>query len=134
MSEKLARDFVEALGRLESERDVERLVALFADDCVVGNVVSPEEFRGREGAREFWREKYRNTFGEVKSTFRNVFAAGGRVALEWVTEGTSNEGRPVRYEGVSIIEADGDSVTRFRAYFDAASLGEQIVQKAQAGG
>src|SRR5919112_6279497 len=132
MSEQTANRFIEALGRLEAERELEPIVQLFADECEVGNVVSPEKFRGREGAREFWGAKYRDTFGEVRSTFRNVFAAGGRAALEWTTEGTAQDGTPVRYEGVSILETDGERVTRFCAYFDAGALGRQLTGKAHA--
>ena len=97
-------------------------------------MTSPEKFRGREGAREFWGAKYRDTFGEVKSTFRHVFSTGNRVALEWTTEGTAADGSPVAYEGVSILETDGESITRFCAYFDAGSLGRQILHKSQAQG
>ena len=82
-------------------------------------------------AREFWSEKYRDTFGEMKSTFRNVFAAGDRAALEWTTEGTSADGTSVSYEGVSIIETDGKRITRFCAYFDSGKLGRQIMGRAQ---
>ena len=130
MSEQLAEKFVEALGRLEAAGELEPLVSLFADECEVGNVVSPEKFRGREGAREFWGAKYRDTFGEVRSTFRNVFAAANRAALEWTTEGTASDGRPVRYDGVSILETEGERITRFRAYFDAGALGRQLTGKA----
>ena len=130
MSEQLAEKFVEALGRLEAAGELEPLVSLFAEECEVGNVVSPEKFRGREGAREFWGAKYRDTFGEVRSTFRNVFAAANRAALEWTTEGTASDGRPVRYDGVSILETEGEHVTRFRAYFDAGALGRQLTGKA----
>ncbi|HYN84466.1 MAG TPA: nuclear transport factor 2 family protein [Pyrinomonadaceae bacterium] len=132
MSEQTARKFVEALGRLEAERDLEGIVALFAEECEVGNVVSPEKFRGREGAREFWGAKYRDTFGEVRSRFINVFATDTRAALEWTTEGTASDGTPVRYDGVSILEIDGESITRFSAYFDAGRLGRQLTGKAVA--
>ena len=134
MSEQLARRFVEALGRLEAERDLEAITALFAEGCEVGNVTSPEKFRGREGAREFWGAKYRDTFGEVKSTFRNVFATSDRITLEWTTEGTEADGSPVSYDGVSILETDGERITRFRAYFDAGGLGRQILHKTQTQG
>ncbi|MBC7931802.1 MAG: nuclear transport factor 2 family protein [Rubrivivax sp.] len=134
MSEQVAKKFVEALGRLETERDLETIVALFAEDCEVGNVVSPEKFRGRDGAREFWGAKYRDTFGEVSSTFRNVFATADRAALEWATEGASQDGAPVNYEGVSILETRGEEITRFCAYFDAGSLGRQILHKTQGQG
>ena len=105
----------------------------FINPLSVGNVVSPEKFQGREGAREFWGAKYRDTFGEVRSTFRNVFAVGGRAALEWTTEGTANDGAPVKYDGVSIIETDGERITRFCAYFDAGALGRQLMGRAQEG-
>jgi ketosteroid isomerase-like protein len=134
MSEQLAGKFIEALGRLEAARDLEAITALFADESEVGNVTSPEKFRGREGAREFWGAKYRDTFGEVKSTFRNVFANETRAALEWTTVGTAADGSPVNYDGVSILEFGGGKITRFCAYFDAGGLGRQILHKTQAQG
>jgi ketosteroid isomerase-like protein len=134
MSEQIAKRFIEALGKLEAGRDVEEIAGLFAPDAEVGNVVSPEKFRGQEGAREFWGAKYRDTFGEVRSTFRNVFAAEHRAALEWTTEGTANDGTPLKYDGVSILETDGEQIKRFCAYFDAGALGRQLTGKAQGQG
>jgi hypothetical protein len=130
MSEQVARRFVEALGRLEAERDVETIAALFAEGREISNGVSPEKFHGRDGAREFWGAKYRDAFGEVKSTFRSMIRSGGRVALEWTTEATTSDGTPVRCDGVSILETDGRTITRFCAYFDAGSLCRQSLQKA----
>ncbi len=130
MSEQTANRFIEALGRLEAERDLEGIVELFAPECEVGNVVSPEKFRGREGAREFWA-KYRDTFGEVRSSFRNRIVGDAAAALEWTTEGTANDGTPLKYDGVSVIETDGEQITRFCAYFDAGALGRQLMGKAQ---
>jgi limonene-1,2-epoxide hydrolase len=134
MSEQVARKFIEALARLEAERDLETITALFAEECEVGNVTAPEKFHGREGAREFWGAKYRDTFGEVESSFRNVFASNGCVTLEWRTVGTAADGSPVTYDGVSLLETDGERITRFRAYFDAGDLGRQILHMTQAGG
>ena len=131
MSEQTADRFIEALARLEAERDLDSIVRLFADGCEVGNVVSPEKFRGREGAGEFWGAKYRDTFGEVRSTFRNVFTTESGAVLEWTTRGTANDGTPIRYEGVSIFETNGDGlIKRFRAYFDAGALGRLLTGKA----
>lgn len=126
MSKEVANKFIEALWKLEEDRDVEALVEIHAEDCEVGNVAVPRIFSGHEGLREFWTS-YRNTFDEMKSEFRNVFADdAGRAALEWSTEGTSN-GNRVSYEGVSILEIESDKVSRFRAYFDPRRLTEQIV-------
>ena len=125
MSKEVADGFVEALRELEENRDVEALVEIHTEDCEVGNVSVPQTFRGHDGLREFWTE-YRKTFGETKSTFRNVFAAEEGAALEWTTEGTSN-GDTVTYDGVSILEIEGDKVSRFMAYFDTRDLTPQVV-------
>jgi steroid delta-isomerase-like uncharacterized protein len=126
LSQEVAERFAEALRRLEEDRDVEALVAIHTEDCDVGNVAVSETFSGHEGLREFWTG-YRKTFGEMKSEFRNIFADdAGRAALEWTTQGTSN-GNTVSYDGVSILEIEGDKVSRFRAYFDPRRLTEQLV-------
>ena len=125
MSKEVADNFVEALRKLEENRDVEGLVRIHAEECEVGNVSVSETFRGHEGLREFWTE-YRKTFGEMKSTFRNVFATEDGTALEWTTQGTSN-GEDVSYDGVSILEIEGDKVSRFMAYFDTRRLTRQVV-------
>ncbi len=125
MSKEVADRFVEALRELEEDRNVEALVEIHTEGCEAGNVAVHETFRGHEGLREFWTS-YRSTFGEMKSTFRNVFATEEGAALEWTTEGTSN-GNTVSYEGVSILEIEGGKVRRFMAYFDPRALAPQVV-------
>jgi ketosteroid isomerase-like protein len=122
---EVAERFKKALWKLEEDREVEPMLAILAEDCEVGNVAVPETFHGRDKAGEFWTQ-YRKTFDGMKSTFRNVFAADGRAALEWTTEATEN-GDSVSYEGVSILEIEGDEVRRFMAYFDPAHLSRQLV-------
>jgi hypothetical protein len=125
MSKEVADNFVEALHKLEEDRDVEALVEIHTEDCEVGNVSVPESFRGHDSLREFWTS-YHSTFGEMRSEFRNVFATEKGAALEWTTQGTSN-GDSVSYAGVSILEIEGDKVRRFMAYFDTRDLTPQVV-------
>jgi steroid delta-isomerase-like uncharacterized protein len=126
MSKEVADKFVEALWKLEQERDVEALVKIHTEDCDVGNVAVPRTFSGHDGLREFWTS-YRDTFGDMKSEFRNVFAdEAGHAALEWNTSGQAN-GNEVSYEGVSLLEIQDGKVSRFRAYFDPRTVNEQVV-------
>ena len=126
VSKEVADRFVEALRRLEEDRDVEALVEIHTDDCDVGNVAVPKTFSGHGGLREFWTS-YRDTFGEMKSEFRNVFADdAGHAALEWNTSGDAN-GNEVSYDGVSILEVVDGKVSRFRAYFDPRTVNDQVV-------
>jgi ketosteroid isomerase-like protein len=126
------RQFIAALTALERERDPEAMVGLFAPESEVGNIVSPRTFAGPDGARAFW-EAYRETFGEVSSSFRNVIEADGRAALEWTTTGTSADGAPIDYDGVTILEFADGQIIRCWAYFDPGGLGRQIGQPARDG-
>ena len=85
MSKNTAKQFIEALGKLESERDLETIVQLFSGDCEIGNVVTEDK---NIGVKEFWKS-YRENFGEVKSTFHNEIITDNVAALEWTTTGTS---------------------------------------------
>ena len=124
VSKEVAARFVEALRKLEEDKDVEALVEIHAEDCDVGNVAVPRIFYG---LREFW-QGYRNTFGEMRSEFRNIFADdAGHAALEWNTSGQAN-GNDVSYDGVSLLEIEDGKVSRFRAYFDPRTINEQVVR------
>jgi limonene-1,2-epoxide hydrolase len=125
MSLKIANKFIEALRALEDSQEVEPLAALYTPDAAIGNIIAPDRFHGPEGARTFWKE-YRGTFGTAVSTFRNVISSEGRAALEWTTEGTNLKGKSLQYTGVTILEIDGDHITRSCAYFDPLGLGRQI--------
>jgi ketosteroid isomerase-like protein len=127
MAMERAQRFVDALAKLEQSGDVESIVSLFSDDAQVSNVASQRVFSGRDGARQFWKE-YKGTLARVKSTFRNMIESADRVALEWETQGTAHNGAAVSYEGVSIIEWDGDQIRRFYAYFNPGLLTREMVQ------
>ena len=128
MSAQVAHHFIAALHALEDSRDVEPLAQLYAADARVGNVQAPDRFTGPDGARRFWTE-YRGTFQELHSEFRNVIATDDRAALEWTTTGSAFDGAAVTYSGVTILEMQGDQVTRSSAYFDPTDLGHQIEQQ-----
>lgn len=127
MANETAKKFIDALHRLESDRDLETIVGLFGEDCDINNVVTVDNNR-KNDARKFW-QNYRDNFGEVRSTFRNEIITENRAALEWKTTGTSSEGNEFEYEGVSILEIDGERITRFFAYFDPNKLGRQIIEE-----
>lgn len=131
MAEETAKKFVDALHKLEAERDLETIVSLFADGCDIGNVVTENNDKSIS-PREFW-QNYRDNFGEVESTFRNEIFTENSAALEWNTKGTSTEGKEFQYDGVSILEIDADKITRFHAYFDPNRLGHQIVSEKSKG-
>jgi ketosteroid isomerase-like protein len=113
--------FTAALADLHRNRDAGPLVDLFSDDAKLSKVGMPHEERGKQGAREFW-ERYRDVFGDIDATFQSV-ASGDRVTfLEWISEGTLKDGSDFQYQGVSVLETDGDLIDAFRTYYDTAAF------------
>jgi len=129
MAHEIAEKFIEALHELEENRDLEKIAALFAAGAEVNNVVTIDNSHDLD-AREFWA-KYRDNFGEVKSEFSNKIYGEKTVALEWTTTGTAAGGGEIEYEGVSILETNGEQITRFFAYFNPGKLGKQIEETAR---
>lgn len=123
MAENTTKSFIDALYKLESDRDLETICGLFSENAEVGNVVTDDK---EISAKEFWKS-YRDNFDTVKSTFHNEIITDETAALEWTTSGTSSDGNEFKYDGVSILEIRDDKITRFHAYFDPNKLGKQIV-------
>ena len=130
MSQLTTEHFIEALHALERDGNLDAIVGLFAPESEVSNITALRTFSGAEGAREFW-QTYRDTFGEIESSFHNVIHGDDRAALEWTSTGTSDHGAPITYSGVSILEMADGQITRFQAYFDPGDLGRQIEQSAR---
>ena len=128
MAHEISEKFVEALQELETNGNVKKIVSLFADDAEINNVVTIENSHDLN-PEEFWT-KYRANFGQVSSEFSNKIYGENNAALEWTTTGTNTDGGKIEYQGVSILEIEGDKITRFFAYFNPGKLGEQLVEEA----
>jgi len=114
----VARAFVDALRQAETSGDLASLVGQFAPEAELLRL-NGEPYRGVEGARAFWQE-YLAHFGVIGSRFNHVTEGENATVLEWVSEGTLADGQPLRYRGVSVLEAEGDKIARFRTYYDSA--------------
>ena len=125
------QQFIDALEQLESSRQHDRMVSLFAENCKVGNVISPDHFEGQEGASRFW-QAYIGSFGEIRSDFFNRVESANQAALEWVAKGATAQGHSVSYQGITVLDFQGGKITRFMSYFDPHSLGRQFDGSADA--
>jgi len=110
--------FMKALQDAENGHDPAGLVALFAAGAELGKA-------GAHGpatdAAAFWAD-YLSAFETIRSRFTLVVEEGDRVVLEWVSEGQLAGGGPITYGGVSLVEWEGDTVRRFRTYYDTAAF------------
>jgi steroid delta-isomerase-like uncharacterized protein len=121
MATETAEQFMRALKDAERSGDAEPLVAMFADDAEVSNLVKTEPLRGLDGTRQFWQD-YLKAFERIESEFTHTTASDEGAALEWVSEGTLPTGKPIRYRGVSILDIADGKVRRFMTYYDSAAF------------
>ncbi len=117
----ITEKFIAALAELHRNRETERLVDLFAENATLSKVGMPHQEQGKQGAREFW-QRYRDVFDAIDANFLHVTSDDQVAFLEWTSEGTLREGSDFRYQGVSVLEADGDLIGSFRTYYDTAAF------------
>jgi steroid delta-isomerase-like uncharacterized protein len=114
-------------------RDLERVAAVFTDDCIYEDVPMGVVNHGKDEFRDFG-----NAFlaavpdFEVKLT--SHLAAGGWGAAEWEMSGTHSgdlpnmpaSGRTFSIRGASVFEVAGERLRRCSDYWDAASWLRQL--------
>lgn len=121
---QITHDFIDALHRLEESGNVDVISSLFADNAELSNPLILRGPNQRNGAKAFWAS-YHAALGEASSEFVNVIEDEGRAVLEWRTT-ADIDGKPISYEGVSVIETDGNKISAFRAYFDPRRLTTRV--------
>jgi ketosteroid isomerase-like protein len=109
--------FKQALQETEKAGDPKHVASLFAEGAPLTNLGGDH---GTDPAM-FW-QKYLEQFRDIRSEFTSETVSDRSAALEWQSRGTLNDGRPVDYRGVSVIEFDNDRVTSFRTYYDSAAF------------
>ena len=118
MQQGWVQGFIQALYALEDRGDAEPLVALFAPEGTVWNIIHTEPKRGAEEIRHFW-EGYRGEFQQIQSTFERQIENADQAALEWRAEGTlAQGGRPIAYRGVTLLKRGSRGITELASYYD----------------
>lgn len=120
----LTKRFLSALDQLHRDRDVEPIVDLFSDDATLNKAGMPHGQRGKDGARTFWKQ-YRDVFGDIDASFQHTVTDDGIAYLEWTSHGTLADGKDFSYDGVSVLEATGETLDAFRTYYDTAAFLEK---------
>ncbi len=106
-------------------RDVERLLALFADDAEI--VLAPGTFCGKAAIRAVleWDAQV-SAVATVRDHGSGVQVVGRAISWERVVS-LAHEGIPFEERGVAIVELDEQGLIRsFRSYYDKLAVLDQI--------
>jgi ketosteroid isomerase-like protein len=112
-----AARFKEALQQTEQTRDASHVARLFAEGAQLTNLGGDHG----NNASVFWKT-YLDQFTDIRSEFTGETVSENSAALEWQSSGTTVDGQPVRYRGVSVIDFSGDALSGFRTYYDSAAF------------
>ncbi|MGH6814982.1 MAG: ester cyclase [Hyphomicrobiaceae bacterium] len=114
--------------------DPERVLALFADDCVFEDVTFGVVAWGKEELRSFVNGAFA-AVPDFKYRWTSRFVAGQWAAVEWVMSGTQKgdfPGMPATgkrfssVRGSSILEIEAGRIRRESDYWDAATFMKQV--------
>lgn len=119
ISDDRARTFATGLQTFEKDGDAAAFAALFADDAVTQRFDARGERHGE--VEQFWQE-YHAQFQTISTTFYDVVEGDDRFALEWTSDATLTDGRPLQYRGVTVIDLDGEKITKLSTYYDSAQF------------
>lgn len=118
---QVAGRFIDQLHKLEQgdAAEAEQMAALFSEDAELNNPLiehDGENRSGREAVARFWKE-YKSSFRGIHSEFTDVTTSPQSAGLFWHSSGTSTDGRPLQYKGVTqLILDDAGKIRSFRIF------------------
>jgi steroid delta-isomerase-like uncharacterized protein len=114
--------------------DPDRVLALFADDCVFEDVTFGVVARGKEELRRFATGAF-SAVPDFKYGVTSQFTTSQWAAIEWVMSGTHRGDFPgipatgkrfSSVRGSSILELEAGKIRRESDYWDAATFMRQV--------
>jgi steroid Delta-isomerase len=121
MPTPIERTVVEYFGAIRA-MDVERCVAVFAEDAEQHDPVGAPPNIGHEAIRSFFTQIF-SGFKTVALTEDKIYANGNSAAVKWTGAGMSHSGKSVTFEGIDVLDCDENGKVRLlRAFWDPAPV------------
>ncbi|MBV8888426.1 MAG: nuclear transport factor 2 family protein [Alphaproteobacteria bacterium] len=122
---ELMRDISEAFN----SRDVDRIVAHFAEDAVFCLARGPEPvgrtLRGREEIRRVLTDRFRQ-IPDMRWDHEEYILAGDRAVSVWTVRGQGTDGERLEYEGCDIYTFRGDKIVAKNTFWKMVEHRERL--------
>jgi ketosteroid isomerase-like protein len=104
-------DVLERLVAAFNAHDLDAIMALFADDCVLetprGDQPWGTRFEGRDAVREGLAQRFRG-LPDVHYGDDEHWVCGDHAVSKWLLTGTTTDGQQVRVRGCDLLDLDAD--------------------------
>jgi ketosteroid isomerase-like protein len=112
-----------------NSRDVERILAFFADDCTFLMARGPEavgrRVHGKEALRRVLADRFK-VIPDMRWDHVDVFLAGDRAVSVWTVTGTGKDGERLNYRGCDIYEFRGDRILNKDTYWKIVEQADRL--------
>ena len=103
-----------------NSRDVDRIMAFFADDCTFLMARGPEadgrRVHGKAAVRQVLADRFK-VITDMRWDHVDVFIAGPRAVSVWMVTGTGSDGEQLNYRGCDIYEFRGAQILNKDTYW-----------------
>ena len=103
-----------------NSRDVDRIMAFFAEDCTFLMARGPEaegrRVRGKEAVRRVLADRFK-VIPDMRWDHVDAFICGNRAVSIWIVTGRGEDGERLNYRGCDIYEFRGDKVLNKDTYW-----------------
>lgn len=106
--------------------DPEAIANTFAADGATSDPMGAPPISGRDAVRGFFESVFKN-FKSVALTEDSVFVAGNGAGVKWSGQGTSVNGKEVKFEGIDVFEVNQEGkIQNIWAYWNPAEMIAQL--------
>jgi ketosteroid isomerase-like protein len=112
-----------------NSRDVDRIVAFFAEDCTFLMARGPEavgrRVRGQDAVRRVLADRFK-VIADMRWDHVDVFVAGNRAVSVWMVTGKGSDGEQLNYCGCDVYEFRGDKILSKDTYWKIVEPRERL--------
>ena len=111
---------LEAINAAFNSRDLDRIMAFFAEDCTFFMARGPEpvgrRVHGRAAVRQVLADRFK-IISDMRWDHIDHFVTGPRAVSVWTVTGTGADGERLNYQGCDIYEFRGDKILNKDTYW-----------------
>jgi ketosteroid isomerase-like protein len=112
-----------------NSRDVDRIMALFTDDCTFLMARGPEpcgrRVHGKAAVRKVLADRFA-VISDMRWDHLDQFVTGNRAVTVWTVTGTGSDGERLDYRGCDIYEFRGDKILNKDTYWKQVEQADRL--------
>ena len=112
-----------------NDRDIDRIMAFFVDDCTFYMARGPEpcgrRVHGKEAVRKVLADRFK-VIRDMRWDHVDQVIAGSRAVTVWMVTGKSDDGELLNYRGCDIYEFRGDKILNKDKYWKRVEQADRL--------